>query len=87
MGEMRAIGNRVIVDVEKPGETVTESGIVQLPSDKPLQGKVMAVGAKVQELKVGDTVLVGRARSVPIKIEGKIYHLYQEDDLPAKLEA
>lgn len=87
MGEMRAIGNRVIVDVERPGETITENGLVQLPSDRPLQGKVVAVGAKVHELKVGDTVLLGRARSVPVEIYGKVYFLYQEDDLPAILEA
>ena len=91
-----ALSDIVIVDPEK--EEVTKGGIV-LPSTGNAQnvrvGKVVAVGPGrfhdgvfiKTSVKVGDTVLFGKFASAgePIKIDGKDYKLFRENDLFARL--
>ena len=60
---MRSLHNKVIVE-RIPGETTTSSGIVLQRSDEVDKAKVIAIGPDVEEVSVGDTVLLDWNRAV-----------------------
>jgi co-chaperonin GroES (HSP10) len=60
---MRPLHNKVIVE-RIPGETTTSSGIVLQRSDEVDKAKVIAIGPDVEEVSVGDTVLLDWNRAV-----------------------
>ena len=60
---MRPLHNKVIVE-RIPGETTTSSGIVLKRSDEVDKAKVIAIGPDVEEVSVGDTVLLDWNRAV-----------------------
>jgi co-chaperonin GroES (HSP10) len=55
--------NKVIVE-RIPGETVTSSGIVLQRSDEVDKAKVLAIGPQVDEVSVGDIVLIDWNKAV-----------------------
>ena len=66
--------NRVLVKQSDP-ERKTASGII-IPDnakEKPQTAKVIAVGSKVEDVKVGDTIVFEQYRGTEIKLEGKDY--------------
>ena len=54
---MRPLHNKVIVE-RLPGETVTSSGIVLQRSNEVDKAKVIAIGPDVDEVSVGDIILL-----------------------------
>lgn len=54
---MRPLHNKVIVE-RIPGETTTSSGIVLQRSNEVDKAKVIAIGPDVDEVSVGDVVLL-----------------------------
>ena len=54
---MRPLHNKVIVE-RIPGETVTSSGIVLQRSNEVDKAKVIAIGPDVDEVSVGDIILL-----------------------------
>ena len=82
--------NRVFVKPEA-AETKTASGlyIPDSAKEKPLQGKIMAVGNDVKDesptVKVGDTVLYGKFAGTEINYEGNDYLIMRESDIFAIL--
>jgi len=54
---MKPLHNKIIVQ-RIPGETVTESGIVLQRSTEVDRAKVVAIGPDVDEVEVGDIVLL-----------------------------
>jgi chaperonin GroES len=88
--------DRVIVQrVEE--EEATKGGIIIPDSakEKPIEGKVLAVGSgktldngQVQplEVKEGDRVLFGKYAGTDIKIEGEEHLIMREDDIIAIVE-
>jgi len=54
---MKPLHNKIIVQ-RIPGETVTESGIVLQRSTEVDRAKVVAIGPDVDEVEVGDVVLL-----------------------------
>lgn len=66
----------------------TKSGIV-LPDtadkEKPEQGKVIAIGPNVKEVKKGDIVLFNDYGPSKIKVNNKEYLVAKEEDILAKL--
>jgi len=73
-------------------EQKTAGGIIipDTAQEKPMQGKVIAVGAgardesgKVQPLDVkpGDTVLFGKWSGTEVKIDGQEYLIMKESDI------
>ena len=54
---MRPLHNKVIVE-RIPGETTTSSGIVLQRSNEVDKAKVIAIGPGVDEVSVGDVVLL-----------------------------
>jgi len=94
--KIRPLHDRVIVKrVEE--EEKTKGGIIipDTAKEKPVEGKVIAVGAgkilengKVQPLAVkkGDKVLFGKYAGTDIKIEGEEHLIMREDDIIAIVE-
>jgi chaperonin GroES len=88
--KIRPLGDRVLI---APAEMkdVTKGGIIIPDSakEKPMEGKVIAIGKKRDEdgkeipfdVQVGDTVLLPKYGGTEIKIDDVIYQLVREDDL------
>ncbi len=78
-------------------ETRTSGGIIIPDSakEKPVQGRVLAVGSgklsedgsvRALDVKVGDTVLFGKYAGTDIKIEGVDHLILREDDVLGVVE-
>ncbi|GAB1467210.1 MULTISPECIES: co-chaperone GroES [Aliarcobacter] len=70
----KPLGERVLVERTEV-ENKTASGII-IPDnakEKPQTAKVIAVGSKVEDVKVGDTIVFEQYRGTEIKLEGKDY--------------
>ncbi len=90
---LRPLGDRLIVEpIEQEG--LTASGIVlpETAKEKPMQGKVLAVGPGARnedgtrlamDVSTGDTVLYARYGGTEVKIESKKYLILKETDLLA----
>jgi len=93
---IRPLYDRILVRREDE-ETKTAGGIVLPDSaqEKPMQGKVIAVGkGKIQadgsvlklDVKVNDTILFGKYSGTEIKIKGEELIIMREDDILAIVE-
>jgi chaperonin GroES len=94
--KVRPLHDRVIVKrVEE--EEKTKGGIIipDTAKEKPVEGKVVAVGkgkilenGKQQplEIKKGDKILFGKYAGTEIKIEGEEHLIMREDDIIAVVE-
>jgi chaperonin GroES len=86
MSLLKPLADRVLIE-PAPAEEKTASGIIipDTAKEKPLKGKVVAVGnGKPDEpmtLKVGDTVIYGQYSGTEIKLEGKNYLIMKEGDV------
>lgn len=70
----KPLGERVLVKRAEV-ETKTASGIY-IPdnaTEKPQTAKVIAIGSKVEEVKVGDTILFEQYRGTEFKLDGEDY--------------
>ena len=80
------LADRVIIEAA-PAEQKTASGIFipDTAKEKPLNGKVIAVGTGKKDepmsLKVGDSVLYGQYAGTEIKIDGKNFLIMRESDI------
>ena len=95
--KIRPLHDRVIV--KRLEEERTSPGGIVIPdtaAEKPVQGKVMAVGkGKILEdgtirpldVKVGDKILFGKYSGTEVKIDGEEVVVMREDDLMAVFEA
>ena len=75
-----------------PGEEKTTGGIIipDTAKEKPMQGKVVAVGSGLRdkdgklvplEVKVGDIVMYGKWGGTEVKIDGKDIVIMKESDV------
>ena len=82
----KPLADRVLIETA-PAEEKTASGIIipDTAKEKPLEGKVIAVGpGKVDEpmtIKKNDKVLYGQYSGTEIKIEGETYLIMRESDI------
>ena len=88
---LRPLGDRVLV--EPAEETEIKKGGIIIPDtakEKPLEGKVVAVGSGrldedgkriPLEVKVGDRVLVGKYAGTEIKIDEVEHVIVREDEV------
>lgn len=94
--KFRPLHDRVIVK-RLEGEDKTKGGIIipDTAKEKPIEGKVIAVGAgKILEngtkapleVKKGDKVLFGKYAGTEIKIDGEEHLIMREDDIIAIVE-
>lgn len=84
----KPLADRVLIE-PAPAEQVTASGIIipDTAKEKPMKGKVIAVGAGKKDepvtVKVGDTVLYGKYAGTELQIDGKEYLIMRESDIYA----
>jgi chaperonin GroES len=94
--KIRPLHDRVIIQ-RLEAETKSSGGIVipDSATEKPIRGKVMAVGkGKILEngdvrpldLKVGDHVLFGKYSGTEVKVDGDEYLVMREEDVMAVIE-
>ena len=94
--KIRPLHDRVIVK-RLESETKTAGGIVipDSAAEKPVQGKVVAVGkGKILEdgnvrpldVKVGDKILFGKYSGTEVKIDGEELLVMREEDVMAVIE-
>ena len=92
---IRPLGDRVLVEpIEEKEQTVGGIYIPDSAKEKPMQGKVVAVGKKLDkdgkeiafDVKKGDTVLLPKYGGTEIKLDGKKLQLVREEDLLGVLE-
>jgi chaperonin GroES len=89
--KIQPLGDRVLVEPEK--ETEQKKGGIIIPDsakEKPMQGKVVAVGAGKRDdsgklipmnVKKGDVVLLPKYGGTEVKIDDKEYQIVREDDI------
>ena len=91
MASIRPLHDRVIVERVKEEEK-TKGGIIipDTAKEKPIEGKVIAVGnGKVMEdgkirpldVKEGDRILFGKYSGTEVKIDGEERLILREDDI------
>ncbi len=93
--KIRPLGDRVLVEpVEEKEQTVGGIIIPDSAKEKPMQGKVIAVGKKTDkdgkevsfDVKAGDTVLLPKYGGTEVKVDGKKLQLVREEDLLGVIE-
>ncbi len=93
---IRPLQDRILVKRIEEEET-TEGGIIipDTAKEKPIEGKVIAVGkGKVSEdgkvrpldVKKGDRILFGKYAGTEVKIEGEEHLIMREDDVLGVIE-
>ena len=92
---IRPLGDRVLVEpIEEKEQTVGGIYIPDSAKEKPMQGKVLAVGKKLDkdgkeikfDVKKRDTVLLPKYGGTEVKLDGKKLQLVREEDLLGVLE-
>ena len=85
---IKPLGERVLIK-QTEQEEVTKSGIV-LPGtaskEKPIIGEVLAVGSKIEEVKVGDKVIFEKYSGTEVKDEEETYLILEKDNVLAIVE-
>ncbi|HSD73964.1 MAG TPA: co-chaperone GroES [Steroidobacteraceae bacterium] len=94
--KIRPLHDRVIV--KRLEEERTSPGGIVIPdtaTEKPIQGKIIAVGkGKILEdghvrpldVKVGDKILFGKYSGTEVKVDGEEYLVMREEDVMAIIE-
>lgn len=94
--KIRPLHDRVIVQ-RVESETTTKGGLIipDTAKEKPIQGKVIAVGAGKRDkngtvhkldLAEGDRVLFSKYSGTEVKIDGEEHLIMREDDILAVVE-
>ena len=84
--KIKPLADRVLVN-PTPAEEVTMAGIIIPDSakEKPLKGKVMAVGAGTKDeemvVKAGDEVLYGKYAGTEIEVDGQKLLIMRQSDI------
>ena len=89
--KFRPLHDRVVVE-PLVSDTKTAGGIIipDTAKEKPMQGKIVAVGAGARDesgkvvaldVKKGDTVLYGKWSGTEVKIDGKDVLIMKESDI------
>ena len=94
--KIRPLHDRVII--KRLEEERTSPGGIVIPdsaTEKPIKGKVMAVGkgkilengtVRALDVKVGDHILFGKYSGTEVKVDGEEYLVMREEDVMAVLE-
>ena len=87
---IRPLGDRVLVEPQEEKDQVVGGIIIpDSAKEKPMQGKVIATGKKLDkdgkeipfDVKAGDMVLLPKYGGTEVKLDGKKLQLVREEDL------
>jgi chaperonin GroES len=93
---IRPLHDRVVV--RRMEEERTSAGGILIPdsaTEKPIQGKIIAVGngkaldngqVRALEVKVGDRVLFGKYSGTEVKLDGEDFLVMREEDIMGVIE-
>lgn len=95
--KFRPLHDRVVVEALE-GEEKTAGGIIipDTAKEKPMQGKVIAVGPGARgedgkvtalDVKKGDRILYGKWSGTEVKLDGKTLLIMRESDIMGVIEA
>ncbi|MFT5116243.1 MAG: chaperonin GroES [Parasphingorhabdus sp.] len=94
--KIRPLHDRVVV--KRVEEDKTSAGGIVIPdsaTEKPIEGKVVAVGngkildsgeVRALDVKKGDKILFGKYSGTEVKVDGKEYLVMREDDIMGIIE-
>lgn len=84
---IKPLSDNVVIKMTEAEET-TVSGIILTGAakEKPQVAEVVAVGPKVEEVKVGDKVLTNTYSGKEVKLDGETYTILEEEDILAIVE-
>jgi chaperonin GroES len=90
---LKPLSDRLVVEaVEQSDHTVMGIFLPETAKEKPQEGKVVAAGPGARkengeriamDVKVGDIVLYAKYAGAPIKVQGKEYLIFKENDVLA----
>jgi chaperonin GroES len=77
-----------VVAQQEEAESKTASGLYlpEKAAEKPKTAKVVAVGKKVEDVKVGDRIIYKSYSSTDIKVDGTEYLIIDEEDILATVK-
>ena len=84
--KIKPLSDRVLIQ-PNPDEEKTAAGLIipDTAKEKPLAGKVVAVGPGTSEVKmevkVGDQVLYGKYAGTEVTVEGETYLIMRQSDI------
>ena len=84
--KIKPLSDRVLIQ-PNPAEEKTAAGLIipDTAKEKPLAGKVVAVGPDTSEVKmegkVGDQVLYGKYAGTEVTVEGETYLIMRQSDI------
>ncbi len=84
--KIKPLSDRVLIQ-PNPAEEKTAAGLIipDTAKEKPLAGKVVAVGPGTSEVKmevkVGDQVLYGKYTGTEVTVEGETYLIMRQSDI------
>ena len=95
--KFRPLHDRVLVErLEQDEKSAGGIIIPDTAQEKPMQGKVLAVGSghtsdkgekRALDVKVGDTILFGKWSGTEVKLDGTEYLIMKEQDIMGIMES
>ena len=78
----KPLGDRVLVErVEETNTTASGIIIPDNAKEKPSEGKVLAIGSDVEEIKEGDVVVFGKYSGTELVLDGNEYLVLEVSDI------
>lgn len=80
--KFKPLGKRVLIErVEETNTTATGIIIPDNAKEKPLNGKVIAIGKEVEDIEEGDKVVFAKYGGTEISLDDKKYLVLSIDDV------
>ena len=85
--KIKPLSDNVVIKMTEAEET-TVSGIILTGAakEKPQVAEVVAIGPKVEDVKVGDKVLTNSYSGKEVKLDGETFTILEEEDILAIVE-
>ncbi|SFV50329.1 Heat shock protein 60 family co-chaperone GroES [hydrothermal vent metagenome] len=78
----KPLGDRVLVErVEETNTTASGIIIPDNAKEKPSEGKVLAIGSEVEDVKEGDVVVFGKYSGTELVLDGNEYLVLDVSDI------
>jgi len=78
----KPLGDRLLVErIEEVNTTASGIIIPDNAKEKPSQGKVLAIGNDVEEVKEGDVVVFGKYSGTELTLDGNEYLVMELSDI------